>query len=78
MQIMPGTWKIFTNIDYKQVHDPVKNIDIGARYLADLYNQYGDWKMVFRAYFAGPQNARNSKYDWYANAVMKKIEIANK
>ena len=75
MQIMPGTWKIFTDISYKQVYDPVKNINIGAKYLADLYSQYGDWKMVFRAYFAGPKNAKNRKYDWYANAVLKKMEV---
>jgi len=74
MQIMPETWKIFTKADYKQVHDPIQNIDVGTRFLADLYKQYGDWKMVFRAYFAGPENAKNPKYDWYANAVLKKVE----
>ncbi len=74
MQIMPGTWKIFTKADYKQVHDPIQNIDVGTRFLADLYKQFGDWKMVFRAYFAGPENAKNPKYDWYANAVLKKVE----
>jgi soluble lytic murein transglycosylase-like protein len=74
MQIMPNTWKIFTNADYKQVHDPIQNIDVGTRFLADLYKQYGDWRMVFRAYFAGPENAKNPKYDWYANAVLKKAE----
>jgi len=74
MQIMPETWKIFTKADYKQVHDPIQNIDVGTRFLADLYKQYGDWKMVFRAYFAGPENAKNSKFDWYANAVLKKVK----
>ncbi len=74
MQIMPETWKLFTKADYKQVHDPIQNIDVGTRFLADLYKQYGDWKMVFRAYFAGPENAKNPKYDWYANAVLKKME----
>jgi hypothetical protein len=74
MQIMPETWKIFTKADYKQVHDPIQNIDVGTRFLADLYKQYGDWKMVFRAYFAGPENAKNPKFDWYANAVLKKVE----
>jgi hypothetical protein len=74
MQIMPGTWKIFTKADYRQVHDPIQNIDVGTRFLADLHKQYGDWRMVFRAYFAGPENAKNSKYDWYANAVLKKVE----
>jgi hypothetical protein len=74
MQIMPGTWKIFTKADYQQVHDPIQNIEVGTRFLADLHKQYGDWRMVFRAYFAGPENAKNSKYDWYANAVLKKVE----
>ncbi len=74
MQIMPSTWKSFTRMDYKQVYDPIQNIDVGTRFLADLHKQYGDWRMVFRAYFAGPENANNSKYDWYANAVLKKVE----
>jgi soluble lytic murein transglycosylase-like protein len=74
MQIMPETWRIFTKADYKQVHDPIQNIDVGTRFLADLYKQFGDWKMVFRAYFAGPENAKNAKFDWYANAVLKKVE----
>ena len=74
MQIMPNTWKIFSKADYKQVHDPIQNIDVGTRFLADLYRQFGDWRMVFRAYFAGPENAKNPKYDWYANAVLKKAE----
>jgi hypothetical protein len=74
MQIMPETWKIFTKADYKHVFDPIQNIDVGTRFLADLYKEYGDWKMVFRAYFAGPENAKNPKFDWYANAVLKKVE----
>ena len=74
MQIMPSTWKTFTRMDYKQVYDPIQNIDVGTRFLADLHKQYGDWRMVFRAYFAGPENVKNSKYDWYANAVLKKVE----
>lgn len=74
MQIMPHTWNVFTKTDYRQANDPIQNIDVGTRLLADLHRQYGDWKTVFRAYFAGPENAKNTKYDWYANAVFKKIE----
>jgi hypothetical protein len=46
---------------------------VGTHYLADLFNQFGDWKAVFRAYYAGPENYNNKNYDWYANAVLKKI-----
>jgi len=52
----------------------VKNsMHVGTRYLADLFQQFGDWKAVFRAYYAGPENGHNGNYDWYANAVAKRI-----
>ncbi|HSR12116.1 MAG TPA: lytic transglycosylase domain-containing protein [Thermodesulfobacteriota bacterium] len=73
MQVMPVVWKSYSLPHFKNVTDPVQNVHVGTRYLADLYQQFGDWKSVFRAYYAGPQNHNNREYDWYANAVMKKI-----
>jgi len=72
MQVMPLTWKSYSLPHFKNVTDPVQNVHVGTLYLADLYNQFGDWKAVFRAYYAGPENYNNKHYDWYANAVMKK------
>ena len=73
MQVMPITWKSYSLPHFKNVTDPVQNVHVGTLYLADLFDQFGDWKAVFRAYYAGPQNYNNKNYDWYANAVVKKI-----
>jgi soluble lytic murein transglycosylase-like protein len=73
MQVMPVTWKSYSLPHFRNVTDPVQNVHVGTLYLADLFDQFGDWKAVFRAYYAGPQNYKNKNYDWYANAVMKKI-----
>jgi soluble lytic murein transglycosylase-like protein len=73
MQVMPVIWKSYSLSHFKNVTDPVQNVHVGTLYLADLFDQFGDWKAVFRAYYAGPQNYNNKNYDWYANAVAKKI-----
>jgi soluble lytic murein transglycosylase-like protein len=73
MQVMPLIWKNYSLPHFRNVTDPAQNVHVGTRYLADLYEQFGDWKAVFRAYYAGPENYDNKKYDWYANAVLKKI-----
>ena len=73
MQVMPITWKSYSLPHFRNVTDPVQNVHVGTLYFADLFNQFGDWKAVFRAYYAGPQNYNNKNYDWYANAVAKKI-----
>jgi soluble lytic murein transglycosylase-like protein len=73
MQVMPVIWKSYSLSHFKNVTDPVQNLHVGTHYLADLFDQFGDWKAVFRAYYAGPQNYNNKNYDWYANAVVKKI-----
>lgn len=72
MQVMPIVWKSYSPAHFKNPTDPVLNVHVGTLYLADLYHQFGDWREVFRAYYAGPDNYKNKKYDWYANAVVKK------
>ena len=73
MQIMPIVWKSYSLPNFKNETDPIQNVHVGTLYLADLFNRFGDWQAVFRAYYAGPENYDNKKYDWYANAVLKKI-----
>jgi len=72
MQVMPVVWKSYSPSDFKNSTDPVLDLHVGTLYLADLYHRFGDWREVFRAYYAGPDNYNNRHYDWYANAVVKK------
>ena len=73
MQIMPVVWKSYSPPHFKNLTDPVQNVHVGTSYLAHLYQRYEDWPAVFRAYYAGPENSKNRKYDWYASAVTKKM-----
>jgi soluble lytic murein transglycosylase-like protein len=49
---MPGTAKEL-GVD---PWNPEQNLRGGARYLAQMYKKYGDWRTALMAYNAGPGN----------------------
>jgi soluble lytic murein transglycosylase-like protein len=78
MQIMPITFNVYSQSALlkgdRHVYDPEQNVRAGILCLKELWDRFGDWRMVLRAYQAGPENAGNKKFDWYVNAVIKKME----
>lgn len=50
-QLMPDTAaRLGVNID-----DPLQNLAGGARYLRQMYDKFGTWRLALAAYNAGPQ-----------------------
>mgnify|MGYP001436874129 CR=1 FL=1 len=44
---------------YDERKDPVKATHAAARFLKDLYNEFGSWELSLAAYNGGPQRVRN-------------------
>ncbi|MWB77310.1 transglycosylase SLT domain-containing protein [Pseudooceanicola sp. 216_PA32_1] len=53
-QLMPGTARRLK----VNPHDPVENLEGGARYLAQQYRTFGSWRLALAAYNAGPDAVR--------------------
>lgn len=78
MQIMPTTFSRYSQNPLlkgeRHLYDPQENIRAGILCLKDLFDRFGDWRSVLRAYQAGPENAKNRKFDWYVDSVMKRAK----
>jgi soluble lytic murein transglycosylase-like protein len=57
MQIMPATG---ASLGMSNPFDPTQSANAGAQYLAQLYQQYGDWGTALIAYNEGPGNLAKS------------------
>ncbi|WP_171998414.1 lytic transglycosylase domain-containing protein [Cronobacter sp. JZ38] len=63
-QVMPGTWRDMGYTD-EQMQDPEYQADAGARYLAKMYQQFGNWRDALQAYHDGPGNVMKAKRGEY-------------
>ena len=56
MQLMPATFgAIFKELSFQgDIFDPSHNIHAGVRYLWQMHERYGNWRVALAAYNAGP------------------------
>jgi len=40
------------------INDPTQNLEGGARYLRQMYLEFGSWRLALAAYNAGPEAVR--------------------
>jgi membrane-bound lytic murein transglycosylase D len=62
-QLMPETARLLglvVNRKRDDRRDYVKSTNAAARYLTNLYNEYGDWLLVIAAYNCGPGNVNKA------------------
>lgn len=50
-QLMPQTARVLR----VNANDPKQNLEGGARYLRQMYDRFGSWRLALAAYNAGPQ-----------------------
>jgi membrane-bound lytic murein transglycosylase D len=53
-------YKLNRNWWYDERRDPVKATDAAARFLKDLYEEFGSWELAMAAYNGGPARVRKS------------------
>lgn len=63
-QVMPGTWRDMGYSD-EQMQSPEYQADAGARYLSQMYQQFGNWRDALQAYHDGPGNVMKAKRGEY-------------
>jgi soluble lytic murein transglycosylase-like protein len=78
MQIMPAN---FASFGITNPNDPQQSANAGAQYLAQLYQQYGDWNTALIAYNQGPgalaANGPYSSSQQYAQSILNNAGLAD-
>jgi len=76
MQIMPAN---YSSLGVTNPTDPQQSANAGAKYLSQLYSQYGNWNDALIAYNEGPGNFANQgvfpSSQAYADAILQNSGI---
>lgn len=87
MQLMPGT---AAKLGVRNIHDPIENVDAGARYLRTLLEMFnGDVNLALAAYNAGegavlkygrriPPYRETRNYVWRINTAYRRAMVADR
>lgn len=54
MQVMPKTGIGICGYSINDLKEPLKNIECGTRYIAEMYKQFKDYRWVAAGYYGGP------------------------
>ncbi len=57
-QVMPNTARGMGYDPNQLKNDPMLQLEAGAKYLSQMYRQFGDWTLALAAYNAGPGNVQ--------------------
>lgn len=76
MQILPSTGAFLARqagLAQYNLADPATNLDLGARYIFSLLEQYGTTERALAAYNGGPSAVKGWKTNRYAQKVLKHL-----
>jgi len=59
-QVMPATARGMGYDPRQLAKSPAMQLEAGARYLSQMYKQFGDWELALAAYNAGPGRVRRA------------------
>ena len=81
-QIMPSTAKLLGYNPQKLKYDPELQLEAGAKYLKEMYEEFQCWEEALAAYNAGPHNVkkypRRSAFPETERYVQKVMALAEK
>lgn len=60
-QIMPATAQ-YLGVSYSSLNNPYISLDAGARFMSQLYRDFGRWDLALAAYNAGPRRVKAAGY----------------
>lgn len=75
-QFMPPTWKDMGG-DPSKVNDPMENIPRGVKFLAQQYQDFGDWNEALAAYNWGPGNVASKGIDVLPHETANYLKAVN-